>query len=373
MSCKRILSPVCAALALTLCLSGCGDSQEAAASVTPQPLPTASAAPTLSPTATPDPTPTPYDGPENPLTGMPIDGDAVNKRPVAIMLNNLKQALPQLGQSEADIIYECLAEGGITRMLGVYQDPSDVGAIGSIRSARPYYLELALGHDAIFIHAGGSEDAYADIRAWGVTALDGVNGPYCGSSPGSNLMWRDADRRRNLGYEHSVITTGETIEEKFATYSFRQEHKDGYTYPITFADDGTPENGSTANTITVPFSNYKTGVFTYDADSGTYLVEEYGAPYVDGNTGDQVAVTNVLVVQTSCWNTGDSYGHMEVDLTGTGSGYYACGGQIIPIRWSKPDRNSPFTYTDENGQPIVLGRGSSYVNIIPKSEQVTVE
>ncbi|MBM6938304.1 DUF3048 domain-containing protein [Pseudoflavonifractor phocaeensis] len=373
MSCKRILSPVCAALALTLCLSGCGDSQEAAASVTPQPLPTASAAPTLSPTATPDPTPTPYDGPENPLTGMPIDGDAVNKRPVAIMLNNLKQALPQLGQSEADIIYECLAEGGITRMLGVYQDPSDVGAIGSIRSARPYYLELALGHDAIFIHAGGSEDAYADIRAWGVTALDGVNGPYCGSSPGSNLMWRDADRRRNLGYEHSVITTGETIEEKFATYSFRQEHKDGYTYPITFADDGTPENGSTANTITVPFSNYKTGVFTYDADSGTYLVEEYGAPYVDGNTGDQVAVTNVLVVQTSCWNTGDSYGHMEVDLTGTGSGYYACGGQIIPIRWSKPDRNSPFTYTDENGQPIVLGRGSSYVNIIPKSEQVTAE
>ncbi|MBM6870949.1 DUF3048 domain-containing protein, partial [Pseudoflavonifractor phocaeensis] len=332
-----------------------------------------SAAPTLSPTATPDPTPTPYDGPENPLTGMPIDGDAVNKRPVAIMLNNLKQALPQLGQSEADIIYECLAEGGITRMLGVYQDPSDVGAIGSIRSARPYYLELALGHDAIFIHAGGSEDAYADIRAWGVTALDGVNGPYCGSSPGSNLMWRDADRRRNLGYEHSVITTGETIEEKFATYSFRQEHKDGYTYPITFADDGTPENGSTANTITVPFSNYKTGVFTYDADSGTYLVEEYGAPYVDGNTGDQVAVTNVLVVQTSCWNTGDSYGHMEVDLTGTGSGYYACGGQIIPIRWSKPDRNSPFTYTDENGQPIVLGRGSSYVNIIPKSEQVTAE
>ena len=373
MSCKRILSPVCAALALTLCLSGCGDSQEAAASVTPQPLPTASAAPTLSPTATPDPTPTPYDGPENPLTGMPIDGDAVNKRPVAIMLNNLKQALPQLGQSEADIIYECLAEGGITRMLGVYQDPSDVGAIGSIRSARPYYLELALGHDAIFIHAGGSEDAYADIRAWGVTALDGVNGPYCGSSPGSNLMWRDADRRRNLGYEHSVITTGETIEEKFATYSFRQEHKDGYTYPITFADDGTPENGSAANTITVPFSNYKTGVFIYDADSGTYLVEEYGAPYVDGNTGDQVAVTNVLVVQTSCWNTGDSYGHMEVDLTGTGSGYYACGGQIIPIRWSKPDRNSPFTYTDENGQPIVLGRGSSYVNIIPKSEQVTAE
>ena len=70
---------------------------------------------------------------------------------------------------------------------------------------------------------------------------------------------------------------------------------------------------------------------------------------------------------------GDKYGHMEVDLTGSGSGYYACGGKIIPIQWSKPDRNSPFTYTDESGQPIVLGRGSSYVNIIPNSETVTAE
>lgn len=369
---KSPLRPVlCTALALSFCLSGCGGPEESALS--PQPEHSLPVLAQPSPSLTPEPTPTPYDGPENPLTGMPIDGDALNRRPVAIMLNNLKQALPQLGQSQADIIYECLAEGGITRMLGVYQDPSEVGSIGSIRSARPYYLELALGHDAIFIHAGGSEDAYADIKAWGVTALDGVNGPYCGSSPGSNLMWRDADRRRNLGYEHSVITTGSTIEEKFATYSFRQEHKDGYTYPITFADDGAPEGGTTANTVTVPFSNYKTGVFTYDDESGTYLVEEYGKPYVDGNTGEQVAVTNVLVVQTSCWNSGDKYGHMEVDLTGSGSGYYACGGKIIPIQWSKPDRNSPFTYTDESGQPVVLGRGSSYVNIIPNSETVTAE
>ena len=80
----------------------------------------------------------------------------VNRRPVAVMLNNLKEALPQLGQSSADIIYEVPAEGGITRMLGVYQSLDGVGTIGSIRSARPYYLELALGHDAIFLHAGAA-------------------------------------------------------------------------------------------------------------------------------------------------------------------------------------------------------------------------
>ncbi len=364
----RKLLPLC--LSLALLLPGCGG--EPAANASPQPehsLPAAA-------TPTPDPTPTPtpeYTGPRNPLTGEPLDEAYVNRRPVAIMLNNLKGALPQLGVAQADILYECITEGGITRMLGVWQDPSGVGAIGSIRSARPYYLELALGHDAVFIHAGGSTDAYDKIRAWGVTALDGVNGPYCGSSPGSNLMWRDAARRKNLGYEHSVITTGETIEEKFASYSFRQDHEEGYTYEMAFAEDGTPAGGETANTITVPFSNVKTGVFTYDPELDRYRVEEYGSPYVDGNTGEQVTVTNVLILKTACRSTGDSLGHITVDLTSGGEGYFACGGKMIPIRWSKAGRNSQLFYTDASGVPITLGRGNSYVNVVPLDCAVDAE
>ena len=97
----------------------------------------------------------------NPLTGLPIEPEYEQRRPVAVMLNNLKKAQPQLGNSQADIIYEVPAEGGITRMLAVYQSLEDVGSIGSIRSARPYYIELALGHDALYVHAGGSPEAYA--------------------------------------------------------------------------------------------------------------------------------------------------------------------------------------------------------------------
>ena len=358
------------ALSLSLLLSACGGAP--AAYLSPQPehsLPAAA-------TPTPDPTPTPtpeYTGPRNPLTGEPLDEAYVSRRPVAVMLNNLKGALPQLGVAQADILYECITEGGITRMLGVWQDPSETGAIGSIRSARPYYLELALGHDAVFIHAGGSTDAYDKIRAWGVTALDGVNGPYCGSSPGSNLMWRDAERRRNLGYEHSVITTGETIETQFASYSFRMDHKEGYTYEMAFADDGTPAGGTAANTITVPFSNVKTGVFTYDPEQGRYRVEEYGAPYVDGNTGEQVCVTNVLILKTACRGTGDSLGHITVDLSSGGEGYFACGGQVIPIRWSKAGRSAQLVYTDASGTPITLGRGNSYVNIVPLDSAISIQ
>lgn len=357
-------------LCLMLALSACGKP-----TADPPPQPEHSIPPvTAAPTPTPEPTPTPYSGPVNPLTGLPIDEAYVNRRPVAIMLNNLKKALPQVGVSQADIIYECLAEGGITRMLGLYQDPSQAGAIGSIRSSRTYYLELALGHDAVYIHAGGSPDAYNKIKAWNVTALDGVNGPYCGTSPNTNLMWRDSDRRKNMGYEHSVITTGGTIVQQFASYSFRKDHEEGWHYDMDFAQDGTPAGGVTANTVTVPFSNVKTGVFTYDPEQGLYLVEEYGQPYVDGNTGEQVGVTNVLVLKTKCAVIpGDSYGRITVDLTSGGDGYFACGGQCIDIRWRKDSRTDQFHYTTPDGSPITLGQGRSYVSIVPLDCQVEIQ
>ena len=220
--------------------------------------------------------------------------------------------------------------------------------------------------------AGGSEDAYAKIRSWGVDALDCVRGPYEGKSAGSNLFWRDAGRRKNNGLEHSVVTTGEAIQT-YLPASIRRDHEEGYSYPQNFAEDGAPAGGEAAGTVTVPFSSYKTGVFTYDVDSGRYLVEEYGKAYVDGDTGEQVGVTNVLVLRTACKATGDSLGHITVDLTGGGDGWFACGGRLIPICWSKADRNSPLVYTTADGQPLVLGQGSTYVNIIPRENEITWE
>ena len=349
-------------LLLLVVLAACGQQVE--------PTPSPSPSPILQPT--PVPTPTPYSGPENPLTGMPIDEAWANRRPIAIMLNNIKAALPQLGISQADVIYEVLAEGGITRMLGVFQSVEDVGMIGSVRSARPYYLELALGHDAIYLHAGGSEDAYAKIKSWGVTAFDCVRGPYEGKQAESNLFWRDAERRKTMSIEHTVVTTGQAIQT-YLPESTRLEHEADYKYQMSFADDGTPVEGDTANVISVPFSSYKTGVFQYDPLQGKYLVEEYGKPYVDGNTDQQVSVTNVIVLMTSCAVIpGDDAGRLTVDLTSGGEGWFACGGKIIPIHWSKADRNSQFVYTTLDGTPITLGIGNTYVSIIPTKNNITI-
>lgn len=351
-------------LLLVLVLSACAPHGESTPSESPTTAPSASVEPTL------EPTPEPVDPDKvNPLTGLPMTGEVTNRqRPLAIMLNNIKQALPQQGNSQADIIYEALAEGGITRMLGVYQSVEGVGEIGSIRSSRPYYLDLALGLDAIYLHAGGSDEAYADIKSWGVTSLDFVR-----STAYNAIFWRDAQRRKNNGLEHSVLTSGEAILKNFPNYSFRKDHEEGYSLPYTFAEDGAPAEGESAMSITVPFSNYKTGVFTYDEASKKYLVEEYGAPYVDGNDGQQVSVTNVIAIRTSC-KAIDDKGRMRIDLYGhSGDGWFACGGKIIPITWEKKDLNSPLTYAKTDGTPLVFGQGNSYVNIIPLSNEIAYQ
>ena len=350
---KRVLAMFLAAM-MVVSLTGCGEKEEPAVPVSePEPI------------QEPEPVPEPEPEPEpetyipagtNPLTGLPMEPEYEANRPVAVMFNNLKAAQPQLGVSQADIIYEVPAEGGITRMLGVFQSLEGVGILGSIRSSRPYYLELALGHDALYVHAGGSPEAYQDIPAWGVDNMDGVNG---GSD--AKIFWRDAERRKTMDYEHTLVTSGEKIQAYMEEH-FRTEHKEGYSYVQAFSEDGTPVGGAAAEKVSVKFSNYKTGTFTYDAATGTYLASQYGGPYTDGDTGAQVSATNLLVLKTTT-KVLDSVGRLSVNLT-AGEGTYFCGGKAVPIQWSKADRNSQFIYTLTDSTPLTMGRGSSYVCII---------
>lgn len=351
---KRICSLLCAA-ALLAALPACGGTETPAQPTPPAASSQGTAA--LAPAEELTPQPQEPEG-TNPLTGLALDPAYETLRPVAVMLNNLKAAQPQLGNSRADIIYEVPAEGGITRMLALYQTLDGVGTLGSIRSSRPYYIELALGHDALYIHAGGSPEAYTDLSAWDVDNMDGVNG---GSD--AAIFWRDKERRKTMDYEHTLVTSGEKIQE-YAAEHFRTEHEDDYTYGQRFAADALPSGGTTAERVEVRFSDYKTGVFEYDADEGVYLVSQYGQAYTDGNTGEQVRAANLLTLQTEISVIpGDTYGRLRVQTTGEGSGAYFCGGKTVSIHWSRKDRNSPFVYTTEDGKPLTLREGTSYVCI----------
>ena len=188
-------------------------------------------------------------------------------------------------------------------------------------------------------------------------------------------FWRDKERRKSAGLEHSVLTSGDTIQELFPTYSrLSLTHKDGFQEPLAFLADGETAQGDPANKLTVKFSGYKTGIFAYDAESGRYLVSEGSKPYLDGNTGEQVSVKNVLVLHTDVQAIkGDDKGRQSLRTTGTGEGQFFCDGTVQDIIWSKADHASPMSYTTADGQPLRLGVGTSYINIIGSSSTVTVE
>ena len=170
---KRRWTSLLLAGLLLLPLAACGKKDPGAVSSAPPDEPAVSVIVPVEPEPQPEPK-FPY---TNPLTGEGLNEDISGKRPIAVMFNNLRKALPQIGIAQADVIYEIVAEGGITRMMGVFQNLEGVGDLGSIRSARDYYVSLALGHDAIYIHAGGSPQAYDAFDSWGITHIDFVNGP----------------------------------------------------------------------------------------------------------------------------------------------------------------------------------------------------
>ena len=315
----------------------------------------------IEPIVEPEPEPEPV---LNPLTGLPLKNEKnVNNRPVAVMLNNIHYAMPQHGVSDADIIFEFNAEGGITRMVGFFQEVDQVGTIGSIRSARACFVETVLGMDAIYAHAGGSDEAVNMIYNWGIDEIDENYTAY----------WRDQERAQTMDYEHTLMTSGERLSSYIAAQGFRTQHEDGYTYPITFVPDGTPTNGTTAEHITVPFSNYKIGTFDYDAANKLYMIGQYGDAYIDGNTDQQVGVTNLLVLYTDVYNSGDSSGHMVIDLQGSGDGTYFCGGKAVDIEWQKAEMTDPFHFYTTDGAPLALGAGHTYVCVVSNWTDVSVE
>ena len=277
------------------------------------------------------------------------------------MINNLSAALPQRGIAGADVIYEVLAEGGITRMLAVFSDIHDAGVLGSIRSIRPYYLEISRAYDAIVVHAGGSEQAYFDIPNKGIDNMDGVRGAYGGS-----IFYRDPNRMYS-GYEHSLFTTSELIEEYTTIMKLRTEHESEIDYGFKFNLNATPEDGEPATAITVKFAGYKSSDFNYDEAEGVYYMTQFSKQYVDDNTKSAVGFTNVLVLYAETATIADEYSHLDVSLSGSGKGYFANGGKITPIEWQRKGDGAVFTYTNADGSQLEFGVGKTFICVVPNA------
>lgn len=298
----------------------------------------------------------------NPLTGEPADAP-MTTRPFAVMMNNIQAALPLKGNSKADIFIEILAEGSITRCLGIFSDFSEVETLGSIRSCRPYFVHLAQSFDAIYVHAGGSKDGYSTLSSTGWDHIDGVNG-----SGAYKYYYRDQSRLSS-GYalEHTMFIKPDDViaysEERGCTMT----RDSAIEYGFAFVPDGTPD-GETANTVTASFRR-KTTAFTYSDSAKVYSAAEYGKDFIDGNTGEAMTFTNLLILKAATGTDSEGY-RLYITLTGEGDGYFACGGRLIPIRWSREDGAKPFVFTKLDGTALSLGVGKTYIGITPLTDEI---
>lgn len=373
---KKILALL---LALSLLLCGCaGDSGETAANTQPtgessEPTETTVTDP-LSTEATqttevtePETQPTEPELPyADPLTGEKLAEPCLN-RPYALAIDNdNKSAMPHWGVSQADMLWELPHEGGSTRMVGLFCDVSDVDRLGPTRSVRPYILSVAQSFNAILVHAGGSPQGYDLLESTGWPHLDGVQGVGADS-----YYHRDKDRL-NAGIDswHTMYTTGQEVLKYTKKLGYSNTLSQTADYGLTFAEDGTPD-GDSAETVTIRFrkSGKKTTLY-YHQDTGKYTMEQFGMTYTDGNNGNAVTFENVLVLKTSV-STIDDYGRLSVTLEGSGEGYFACGGKIVPILWSRAGSNQPFVYTLKDGTPLELGIGTTYVAVTYKNGTVS--
>ena len=308
----------------------------------------------------------------NPLTGLSTLNDVSRNRPMAVSISNQRGALPTNainGISQADIVYELLVEAGITRFIALYQDFSDVGVVGSIRSARHYTVELAEAYDAIFIHAGGSPLGYEEIEKRNITNLDEVSGKR------AQAFRRDPNRipGQTVQNYHSAVTSGSSVMQWLPTYGIRLTHFDNFKQFLSFTNNPIP-SGNRAHNAVVRFSSGKDSTFTYNEAQNLYYMNQFGSQLTDANNNNPVCFTNLLVLEmpiTDLVGRGEGSGRQDMTSVGYGNGYFVSAGRYIEIFWFRIDKSAQFIYTDVYGNELELGRGKTYVGIIPPERTVS--
>ncbi len=297
----------------------------------------------------------------NKLTGLETLSDkAVGKRPVAIMINNIKAALPQYGIYKADIMYEIPVEGGITRMMAIYGDYSKVPNVCSVRSCRYYFPIFAHGYDAVYFCFGINESlARPTVEKIGIDWLNG-NDKY-----DTSIFGRDSERAKKYSKEHTAYVKGSAIPETLKKYDIRSNYKDNKNKEIfNFRDEGVSKKAGSIDCkeLRLDFSHSYYSTFTYNSKTKTYYKTHCGNKHMDSKAEKQLNYKNVFVLETEVKLHTDGY-LMKVDWKG-GTGYYVSDGGAQKITWTKENAASNIKIFNENGKQIKVNRGNSYIGVI---------
>lgn len=302
------------------------------------------------------------------LSGLQVD-PSVNKRPVTgVMIENSLDSRPQSGLSQASVVFEAIAEGGITRFLALYQDntPDDVGPI---RSARPYYIQWLLGFDAGYAHVGGSPEAISDIGAWGVRDLDQF---YNGGS---------YHRISSRAAPHNVYTGIATLNQletakgytssSFTSLVRKTPPKATKVTSKTKSKTAVKVPAPAAKTIDLRLSGALYNVhYDYVAATNTYSRSEGGAAHIDANGNVQLSPT-VVVALVMTYGIQSDGKHSDYATIGDGTAYIFQDGGVSIGHWTKSSEKAQFSFTDDAGKPIPLSPGQTWFTAVSSTDAVT--
>lgn len=291
--------------------------------------------------------------PTSPLTGVELANADLTNRPVTgIMIENSPDARPQSGLTDAGIVYEAIAEGGITRFLAVYQD-TQPNYIGPVRSARPYYLDFIAPYDAGYAHVGGSPQALSDIKSLGIKDLDQF---YNGNS-----YVRVTDRYA----PHNVYTGFDKLDALNKSKGYTTSKFTGFARKPDVPQ--TPTARVIDFSISSPLYSPR---FEYSSDTNSYKRSQDGQPHIDQKSKAQISPKVVVALVTDKSYDPDGY-HTDYKTVGSGKMYVFQDGIVSEGTWQKTDRKSQYVFTDKNGLPMKLNAGQTWISLVANQSDVT--
>lgn len=288
----------------------------------------------------------------SPLTGEPVASQADLTKPVtALMIDNITAARPQSGIKDAEVIFEAVSEGGITRLLVVYQQ-NKPQLIGPVRSVRTYYIDWAAPFDASIGHVGGNFDALAQIRNGSYRDIDQFFNPAA--------YMRTTDRPA----PHNVYTSFQKLDALNKSKGYLTSHPEGFTRV-----DGSPVASPDATSISIKISGDAAynSTYAYDQATNTYPRHQGGTPFVDREKG-QVAprvVIAMMVQEQTVFNGTEK--EERITTVGQGTAYIFQNGTVINATWKKTGLTSQITFTDANGKDVPLVRGQTWIAAVSSS------
>lgn len=320
----------------------------------------------LGPAATPHPA---YVA--GPLDGLPTSWDVAHQRPLAVMVENLDpDARPQTGLNDASLVFETVAEYGITRFMAVYLEHQPA-VVGPVRSTRVYYNAWAAGLHAILVHAGGNDDALAEL--WNLHSIADLNevafeGPdYIAHVP---FFYRSPYR----AIPHNLYTYPAAVRQYLA--SQHVQVSGDYPDQLSHRNPSAPFHRPFGGTLDLNFSGPGYAVeYRYDHATNTYLRWMGGAPHVDAVTGAQIAPSNVAVLLAGI--APDPYGGVSnpgavyVQSLGKNLAYYFRDGREYTGTWHKATNGSPLKLLDSAGHPFTFNPGQTWIEVLPTTGSMT--